>query len=85
MQRAFSRSIGDIRERWMQRPARAGRTSLPQFPVRPSMPAITVPKLNFRKPDFTELTSRMAATRRGLAGKLQADEEPEGALPGDKD
>ncbi len=85
VQRAFSRSIGDIRERWMQRPARAGRTSLPQFPVRPSMPAITVPKLNFRKPDFTELTSRMAATRRGLAGKLQADEEPEGALPGDKD
>jgi acetyl-CoA carboxylase carboxyl transferase subunit beta len=77
VQRTIARSIGEFRERWTQRGPLNVRLNLPHFQPRPGSHAITVPKLNFRRPDFTEFGNRVAATRRGLVSRLQVEAQPE--------
>jgi acetyl-CoA carboxylase beta subunit len=87
MQRAVGRTLGELRRRWEHRqlslPDFSGRPSR-TFTGRPSLPPMNFPKLTIRRPDFANMASRMATTRKGLLIREPRERIELGDAPDDK-
>ena len=81
VQKLIGRSFEEIRERWENRqlsmPSFTGKQTQGQTSQKVSFPSIALPKINLRKPDFSEFASRVA-TRRGQTTATEPDETPSG-------
>jgi acetyl-CoA carboxylase carboxyl transferase subunit beta len=78
-QKLVTRSFEELRQRWEHRqlalPTFSGKPSLPHLPGKMALPAISLPKFTFKKPDFSEFADRMATARKNAARR--ADPPPE--------
>jgi len=78
VQKRIGRSFDEIRDRWENRqlsmPSFTGKQTQGQSGPKVSFPSIALPKINLRRPDFSEFASRVA-TRRGQS-TVHDSEEP---------